>query len=52
VAAVSGWKLESGALKAIDSIVSAYVADPAGPEFMAPPTRPVEEQRAQLLRTA
>jgi aryl-alcohol dehydrogenase-like predicted oxidoreductase len=36
---VAGWKLDAGALHAIDSIVRETVTDPVGPEFMAPPAR-------------
>ena len=36
---VSGWKLDAGALRAIDDIVRETVTDPVGPEFMAPPAR-------------
>jgi aryl-alcohol dehydrogenase-like predicted oxidoreductase len=52
VARVSGWKLDLPALKAIDGIVRTFVADPVGPDFMAPPARQVKEERAQFLRTA
>ena len=34
-----GWKLDANALKAILEIVEQCVADPVGPEFMAPPVR-------------
>jgi aryl-alcohol dehydrogenase-like predicted oxidoreductase len=36
---VMGWSLDAAALRAIDAIVRAAVADPIGPEFMAPPAR-------------
>jgi aryl-alcohol dehydrogenase-like predicted oxidoreductase len=36
---VLGWKLDGGALYAIDTIVRTTVTDPVGPEFMAPPAR-------------
>ncbi len=36
---VTGWKLDAGALRAIDNIVRETVTDPVGPEFMAPPAR-------------
>jgi aryl-alcohol dehydrogenase-like predicted oxidoreductase len=36
---VIGWKLDAGALRAIDSIIRETVTDPVGPEFMAPPVR-------------
>ena len=38
---IAGWKLDAGALQAIDKIVRETVADPVGPEFMAPPARQV-----------
>ena len=40
---VMGWSLDAAALRAIDAIVRAAVADPVGPEFMAPPARAGEE---------
>ena len=52
VAGVSGWKLDRSALKAIDGIVDTFVANPVGPEFMAPPPRPSQQQRPELLRSA
>lgn len=52
VAGVNGWKLDLAALQAIDGIISAFVANPVGPEFMAPPPRQVQEGHSQLLRTA
>jgi len=36
---VAGWKLDAGALHAIDSMIRETVTDPVGPEFMAPPAR-------------
>jgi aryl-alcohol dehydrogenase-like predicted oxidoreductase len=36
---VIGWKLDAGALYAIDYIVRETITDPVGPEFMAPPAR-------------
>ena len=39
VSAISGWKLDTAALIAIDEIVRDSVTDPVGPEFMAPPAR-------------
>jgi len=41
VSAIDGWKLDDAALKAIDAIVRDAVIDPVGPEFMAPPARPL-----------
>jgi aryl-alcohol dehydrogenase-like predicted oxidoreductase len=53
VAGVTGWKLDAGALKTIDTMVSAFVTNPVGPEFMAPPPRsPVQEGRVELQHTA
>jgi aryl-alcohol dehydrogenase-like predicted oxidoreductase len=53
VGAISGWKLDAAALKAIDGIVGAFVTDPVGPEFMAPPPRrPFQAARAEILRIA
>jgi aryl-alcohol dehydrogenase-like predicted oxidoreductase len=52
VAGVSGWKLDSAALKTIDEIVTESVADPVGPEFMAPPTRMMHKEAEKLARTA
>jgi aryl-alcohol dehydrogenase-like predicted oxidoreductase len=43
VSAISGWKLDAAALKAIDEIVRDSVIDPVGPEFMAPPARSAAE---------
>jgi aryl-alcohol dehydrogenase-like predicted oxidoreductase len=39
---VMGWSLDAAALRAIDAIVRARIADPVGPEFMAPPARMVQ----------
>ncbi len=36
---VSGWHLDAAAKKDIDGILSAYIKDPVGPQFMAPPSR-------------
>jgi hypothetical protein len=33
------WTLDADALAAIDQILRATIADPVGPEFMAPPAR-------------
>jgi aryl-alcohol dehydrogenase-like predicted oxidoreductase len=41
VSAIDGWKLDAAALKAIDEMVRDSVTDPVGPEFMAPPARPL-----------
>ncbi|HEY2530231.1 MAG TPA: aldo/keto reductase [Xanthobacteraceae bacterium] len=39
VAEVMGWRLDAAAAKEIDRIIKSSVADPIGPEFMAPPAR-------------
>jgi aryl-alcohol dehydrogenase-like predicted oxidoreductase len=52
VPGVTGWKLDIAALKAIDGVVGTSVADPVGPEFMAPPTRPIQKQADEMRRTA
>jgi aryl-alcohol dehydrogenase-like predicted oxidoreductase len=49
---VGGWKLDLSALKTIDEIVRDSITDPVGPEFMAPPPRPVQKEREKLRRTA
>ena len=36
-----GWKLDSEDYKQVDKILAATIKDPVGPEFMAPPVRPV-----------
>jgi aryl-alcohol dehydrogenase-like predicted oxidoreductase len=36
---VSGWQVDAIAMTEIDRILRETVADPVGPEFMAPPTR-------------
>ncbi|TMA44567.1 MAG: aldo/keto reductase [Deltaproteobacteria bacterium] len=36
---VTGWSLDADAKRAIDALVRETVADPIGPEFMAPPAR-------------
>ncbi|MEJ2691105.1 MAG: aldo/keto reductase [Deltaproteobacteria bacterium] len=35
---IFGWSLDGAALSAVDSILAETIKDPAGPEFMAPPT--------------
>ena len=39
IADVTGWKLDTPALKTINEIVRESITDPVGPEFMAPPPR-------------
>jgi aryl-alcohol dehydrogenase-like predicted oxidoreductase len=36
---VSGWRLDASAKAEVDRILSETIADPVGPEFMAPPAR-------------
>jgi aryl-alcohol dehydrogenase-like predicted oxidoreductase len=40
VAGVGGWSLDAGVKAEIDRILKELIADPVGPEFMAPGTRP------------
>ncbi len=37
---IAGWRLDASAKAEIDRILRATIADPVGPEFMAPPARP------------
>jgi aryl-alcohol dehydrogenase-like predicted oxidoreductase len=37
---VAGWSLDAAALREVDAILARNVADPVGPEFMAPPAAP------------
>jgi aryl-alcohol dehydrogenase-like predicted oxidoreductase len=39
VADVMGWRIDAGAMVQIDGILKTSIADPIGPEFMAPPAR-------------
>jgi aryl-alcohol dehydrogenase-like predicted oxidoreductase len=39
VADVLGWHLDAGAMTEIDRILATSIAEPVGPEFMAPPVR-------------
>lgn len=34
---IMGWRLDQGAMDAIDAILRETIKDPVGPEFMAPP---------------
>jgi aryl-alcohol dehydrogenase-like predicted oxidoreductase len=36
---VFGWKLDDEAMRRVDEILERTIADPVGPEFMAPPSR-------------
>ncbi len=38
---IDGWSLDASALEEIEHLVNRAVKDPVGPEFMAPPARPV-----------
>jgi aryl-alcohol dehydrogenase-like predicted oxidoreductase len=46
---VFGWSLDENALRHIDAIVSRAVADPVGPEFMAPPIGRVAQEPQRLI---
>ena len=39
VAEVMGWRIDAGAMAEIDRILETSIAEPVGPEFMAPPAR-------------
>jgi aryl-alcohol dehydrogenase-like predicted oxidoreductase len=39
--AAFGWKLDADDLRQIDALLAEHIADPVGPEFMAPPPRRV-----------
>jgi aryl-alcohol dehydrogenase-like predicted oxidoreductase len=49
VAQVAGWSLDAAAMAEINRILRALIIDPVGPEFMAPPARPVNEGRRSSL---
>jgi hypothetical protein len=34
-----GWRIDAGAMSEIDRILETSIAEPVGPEFMAPPVR-------------
>jgi aryl-alcohol dehydrogenase-like predicted oxidoreductase len=36
---IAGWRLDTVAQTEIDRVLDETIADPIGPEFMAPPTR-------------
>ncbi|WP_097462077.1 aldo/keto reductase [Mangrovitalea sediminis] len=38
---IQGWHLDASAMKDIDGILDHCIKDPVGPEFMAPPARPL-----------
>ena len=39
VADIIGWKMDEETMKAVDAVLEREIADPVGPEFMAPPSR-------------
>jgi aryl-alcohol dehydrogenase-like predicted oxidoreductase len=39
--AAFGWQLGADDLRQIDALLAEHIADPVGPEFMAPPARPL-----------
>jgi aryl-alcohol dehydrogenase-like predicted oxidoreductase len=39
---IGGWSLDSAAKAEIDRILREWITDPVGPEFMAPPPRPIQ----------
>jgi aryl-alcohol dehydrogenase-like predicted oxidoreductase len=41
---VAGWSLDDAAEAEIDRILDESIADPVGPEFMAPPARSISSQ--------
>ena len=51
VNAVAGWRLDAAAMAEIDRILRTTVTDPVGPEFMAPPARPVGD-RLEVLTSS
>ena len=48
---VAGWRLDADAMAEIDRILASTIADPVGPEFMAPPPRSVG-QRSDILMSS
>ncbi|HEY2559256.1 MAG TPA: aldo/keto reductase [Caldimonas sp.] len=44
--AAFGWRLDADDLRRIDGLLAEHITDPVGPEFMAPPVRPVRDRRA------
>lgn len=39
VGEISGWSIDAAGMAAIDAILTRYIPDPVGPEFMAPPEK-------------
>jgi aryl-alcohol dehydrogenase-like predicted oxidoreductase len=52
IADVTDWKLDAAALKTINEIVRESIADPVGPEFMAPPARSAQKPGEITQRSA
>lgn len=52
IADVTGWKLDTVAMKTINEIVRESITDPVGPEFMAPPARSAQKPREVMQRNA
>jgi aryl-alcohol dehydrogenase-like predicted oxidoreductase len=44
--AAFGWKLDAADLRRIDALLAEHITDPVGPEFMAPPQRPLLHPRS------
>jgi aryl-alcohol dehydrogenase-like predicted oxidoreductase len=44
-----GWKLDANDLRRIDALLAEHITDPVGPEFMAPPLRPVLQAQSTRL---
>jgi aryl-alcohol dehydrogenase-like predicted oxidoreductase len=49
--AAFGWKLDADDLRDIDALLAEHIVDPIGPEFMAPPSRPVESSASAGKQT-
>ncbi|THD57504.1 aldo/keto reductase [Phenylobacterium sp.] len=49
--AIAGWKLDAETMAEVERILRATIADPVGPEFMAPPTRGEGEPSGILTST-
>jgi aryl-alcohol dehydrogenase-like predicted oxidoreductase len=49
IADVTGWKLDTVAMKTINEIVRESITDPVGPEFMAPPARSLAADQSMPL---
>ena len=42
--AALGWKLGATDLEQIDALLAQHITDPVGPDFMAPPARPLTSE--------